>query len=707
MFLKLAKKFTLFIFVFICCQSTIIGQNQTDNMGKEFWFSFLENYTNPVQVSFSISCKTSPNTVNIRVGALNLPFKIFRKDTVISFTNALVSPNANTFINKSINISSIKDISVYALNNSLHSTDIATIVPINNIPYNPVYYINTYRGDKGAGGSNSSEFSIVAIDDSCFINILPTSDATTYGGTLNTFDLKDTLIKRVLRKNEMIWLQASDSQSLAGTKIWNSFGCKRFSVFEGAKCSRVLYEKNCSGCDHLYNQSRSVQLQGYQYTTIPYQNLIKGYVVQIVATENNTSLYIDGNFIKIMNEREVYLLNNLNNSPNCIKADKKISVIQIMKSGICNGNNIGNPSIMTVLPDDQLTSNVQFIAPTTGFLSTAPAEFFLGITCPKQNLRFLTINGKPIDTSSFIVKCNNYVGNIKINAVNSFTLNSAKGFIAYLYASGNDESYATELGGGFELNRAKLTIVPDLAETCDTFNQFTFKANSDSSATYFWKFGDGTTRTGDSVVTKIYNKRGVFNLSLIVNYISSKGCAADTFDKTITIYRRPYFSLGKDTSLCSGDYYTLSPFITPKSKFLWQNNSQYRTFNASNTGIVFLTVTDTNKCTFTDSINLKFINCDTNSIKLPNVFTPGTVDELNDNLEAQFTGYNILEGRIYNRWGVLMYKFTYPQDDYWNGNLHNHVGSPCPSGTYYYIYKFTNTRTNLIKEVNGTVQLIR
>lgn len=151
----------------------------------------------------------------------------------------------------------------------------------------------------------------------------------------------------------------------------------------------------------------------------------------------------------------------------------------------------------------------------------------------------------------------------------------------------------------------------------------------------------------------------------------------------------------------------MAPFVQPKTKFLWQNNSTIRNFNATNTGLVFLTVTDSNNCTFTDSVQLRFLNCDTNSIKVPNVFTPGTVDELNDYLEAEFTGFDKISGIIYNRWGVVVYRFNYPEDPYWDGNFHNHIGSPCPAGTYYYIYKFTNTKTNLIREVNGTVQLLR
>jgi hypothetical protein len=544
MFLKPSKNFTFFIFLFVLQNSPLNAQNQTNNMGKEFVFSFLENVTiTPIQVAFAISCKTVPNKIFISTSAFTLPFTIFRKDTVISINNSFI-PNAGKFINTSVRISSIEDISVTALNNGPNSSDMATITPVNKIPSNPVYYVNTFRGDKEAG-SKSSQFYIVAIDDSCAINILPSADATVYGGNIIFFNLKDTLVTRMMRKNELMWLEASDSQSLGGSKIWNTNGCKKFAVFEGAKCSRILYETQCAGCDHLYNQSRPLQLLGKEYTSIPYDNLPMGFVLQVVATENNTKVSIDGGSPVIMNEREVYLFNNLNNKPNCIKADKKISVLQMMKSGICNGSSIGNPSIMTLLPDDQLNTYVQFSAPTTKQLSTTPAQFSIGITCPIANLSSILINNKPVDTLAFVKQCNKAVGIIRINSLTSYSIQSPKGFLAYLYASGNDESYATELGGGFESNVSKLTLVPDEAETCDTFNNFTFKASSDSLANYLWEFGDGTNHKGDSIVSKAYNKRGTFNLKLIVQYTNNKGCKADTFDRTITVRTRPYFEILK------------------------------------------------------------------------------------------------------------------------------------------------------------------
>ncbi|MEZ4805675.1 MAG: gliding motility-associated C-terminal domain-containing protein [Bacteroidia bacterium] len=145
--------------------------------------------------------------------------------------------------------------------------------------------------------------------------------------------------------------------------------------------------------------------------------------------------------------------------------------------------------------------------------------------------------------------------------------------------------------------------------------------------------------------------------------------------------------------------------------------AQRKHFNlivVNNDQLVWLTLTDSNQCSYTDTINIKFVNCDTNSLVIPNVFTPasngkGNVgsNDINDLFEAKFTGFDNLKGYIYNRWGEVVYSFDYPNEGYWNGGKSNDLSRPCPAGTYYYMFEFTSSTTKQKKSVNGVVQLIR
>lgn len=700
-------------FLLILSTDRTEAQNQNNNYGKEFRFTFLENYGSLDKVSFVVSLTKLPDTVRIYVGNSLFGMGVYKNyDTIISYTK-FSSPNAFVFgPNKGvlINTTSNSPFALYAMNNVQNSSDISTITPSEKIPGNPDYYINTYRGDESLGKENNSLFSVVAIDDSCYINVMPTADSK--------YNLvKNTPFGIWLRKGQVYHEQALDSQSFAGTHVWNSNGCKRFAVFEGAKCSYVDYSTpNCRGCDHLYNQTRPVQYLGKSFTTLPYETIDGGYYYQIVATENNTIIKIDGVYRTTLNKGGVYQYNQKSNVAVCIESDKLVSVVELMKSGECNGqiDKLGNPSLMNVVPNNQLTNNTGFSFPVTSKISqnpSFPADFYVGISAPIGSLHKLRINGNPIDTTKFVNSCKNTVGSIKLNPTLKYKISSELGFIAYMYAFGIDESYASEVGSSFESNNTQITLAANQYTTCDSFNIFKFKAKSDSFALFKWSFGDGTFQTGDSV-NKSYPKTGVYQVKLNATYPNSIGCTGDTFVKTVTVHKRPYFTLGKDSILCFGDFFQVAPVVEPKTKFLWSNGSTLNMVVVNNAQKVWLKLTDTNQCSYTDTMDLRFINCDTNSIIIPNVFTPSNInsvsnDNINDLFETKFTGFDALKGKIYNRWGILVYSFNYPTDSYWNGGLNNDTSNPCPSGTYYYLFEFTNSKTNLVRSYNGVVELIR
>lgn len=697
----------LLLFVTCFLFMGISAQNQTNNYGKEFRFAFLENYGSFEKVSFAVSSESSHFILRISCGSYSDTFVIYGKDTILDYLKA-GTPSASIFSpTRSILITASAPIAVNAMNNSLNSTDISSIMPVERIPSNPTYFVNTYRGDESIGKANNSLFSVLAIDDSVLMTIMPTCNS------------KNNLVKGIiytkwLRKGQVYQEQASDSQSFAGTKIWNGKGCKRFVVFEGAKCSFVEYNNNtCKGCDHLYNQSRPLQYLGKSFTTVPFASNSSGYVYQIVATENNTQIYINGTPSVVLNSGESHLVNQKSNVAVCISSDKPISVIELMKSGECNGqsNNLGNPSMMNLIPDNQMTLTAGFSFPSTSNISlnpSFPAEYYVAIVARTGHLGEITLNGVKLDTAKFTSTCSMSVASFKLNGQSKNHISSSNGFAAYMYAFGKDESYASEIGSSFENRTTELILEANKTNVCDTLHMFNFKARSDSSAQYYWNFGDGTSMSGDSVF-KSYNKSGQFNLKLNVTYTGNSGCLKDSIEKQIKVYSKPVFSLGQDTQLCQGSYFELSPIVRPKSSLRWWNGSNSSLVVISNNVNAWLTVTDTNKCQFSDTVSIKFINCDTSSIVIPNVFTPGLSkgDNINDLFETQFSGFDNLQGYIYNRWGVKVYNFNFPDNGYWNGCYDNESSNPCPSGTYYYVYKFTNSKTGLTKEVNGVVQLIR
>src|SRR5690606_37941489 len=142
------------------------AQNQTNNFGKEFRFAFLENYSIYEKVSFVVHSEKPNFILRIFCGIYSDTFIVKQKDTILTYTKTGV-PSSTVFTpSRSILITTSQNVSVYAMNNSLNSSDISNITPSEKIPGNPVYYINTFRGDESLGKANNSLFTVVAVDDS-------------------------------------------------------------------------------------------------------------------------------------------------------------------------------------------------------------------------------------------------------------------------------------------------------------------------------------------------------------------------------------------------------------------------------------------------------------------------------------------------------------------------------------------------------------
>lgn len=97
-------------------------------------------------------------------------------------------------------------------------------------------------------------------------------------------------------------------------------------------------------------------------------------------------------------------------------------------------------------------------------------------------------------------------------------------------------------------------------------------------------------------------------------------------------------------------------------------------------------------------------------VKIPNVFTPGNGDGYNDAFDIEIEGYEKYQLYIYNRWGTVVFEGNQDgiRDDgvNWDGRDKN-GGAPCPSGTYYVVFKYKLFTSSKEETYHGTLTLIR
>ena len=115
---------------------------------------------------------------------------------------------------------------------------------------------------------------------------------------------------------------------------------------------------------------------------------------------------------------------------------------------------------------------------------------------------------------------------------------------------------------------------------------------------------------------------------------------------------------------------------------------------------VILVATSANGCT--DTIVFDVYVDNTILIEVPNVFTPNG-DLSNDVWIPTLKGVEKAEGRIFNRWGMLMAEITETANT-WDGKTKG--GNDAPDGTYFYILQYSTIDGNSDKK-KGTITVLR
>ena len=166
-----------------------------------------------------------------------------------------------------------------------------------------------------------------------------------------------------------------------------------------------------------------------------------------------------------------------------------------------------------------------------------------------------------------------------------------------------------------------------------------------------------------------------------------------TYD-TINVYYKPspIVNLGKDTTLCNNEIIVLNASYL-NCTYIWQDSTTNAIYNVNKQGVYWVTVTESNNCSATDSITIIYQHCE-NPINIPNAFTPNG-DGKNDVFKIislnEIIDFKLI---IYNRWGELLYE----SDDInkgWDGTF---KGKTVPQDVYIYLL------TGIIKDTGDQIK---
>ncbi len=206
---------------------------------------------------------------------------------------------------------------------------------------------------------------------------------------------------------------------------------------------------------------------------------------------------------------------------------------------------------------------------------------------------------------------------------------------------------------------------------------------------YLWQ--DFTTEESFTV-----NKPGLYWVE-VSNQFKCKTRDSIWFSKAHSL---PSGFLKATDSVCSGLPLSIQPTKQYK-KYLWSTGSFRDQISVAEPGTYWLTVTDENGCSGTDSTIILPKSC-IGGIYIPNAFTPNA-DGLNDVfmplIKEPVNSYNLA---IYNRWGKNIFKTTDPSVG-WDGR---YSGEPQEAGIFIWVCVI-ELKNGKVERLNGTVTLIR
>ena len=457
----MAKKLFLLIGLFTLCY-TATAQDFS-NKGKDFWLCFPSHIPNQrdgvffyAKMSvFITSDKNSSGTVTIP-GVFNVSFtvnagQVTEIDVPYNLAH-IAAAEAGSVVHKGIRVltdAGKPAVVVYAHIYAGFRSAASLVLPV---PVLGKKYFSMNALQQSIDYSKS-QFVAVAVEPNTVVKITPVRNGVK--GIAFTVNLP--LAGDVYEMQDDADLSGSIIESIAsGTGI-----CKKIAVFSGSSAISIATDANCSindSYDPLYQQLYPVNVWGKKYGFIPFQNYANGNPYRVLASEDNTTVKVNGITVALLNTGQYYPSNasfpNVETRPVFINADKPVSVAQYAQNSACSGaippagQGYGDPDMVILNPVEQNANNITVFSSQKENIYT-DSKFINILIDEKATGSFKINNTVPVATWLPMLPPGSGFSYAKIKLAgnqNAFTLSADSSFNAIAYGFGDYESYAYSAG---------------------------------------------------------------------------------------------------------------------------------------------------------------------------------------------------------------------------------------------------------------------
>lgn len=398
--------------------------------------------------SFSITNPTQILTVSLSPASYELRGYNYREAFTTTNDIEKASP-------ASIRIIADNDVSVYALNKAVRSSDASLILPLATL--GTEYVVLSAKSDIQSAfplpglstNSTPSQFCVVAGSDNTNVTIAPSSA---------TFGASSAVKNIVLQKGESYLVQGqfttdnSGGYDLSGTTIRST---KPVAVFAGHQRARIGVSSTSASRDHLYEQLLPLSVWGTRYVLTPFVQPRGGWATgsdkyRVIACADSTEVRVNGSTV-VRLKANAFFEGDITTGA-LITSTKKVMVALYKKTAGLGTTDPGDPFMMVIPPRRQYSTSYRVSTVQAGGVYT---QHFLTITIITADLPTLRVDGSAVNIPGVEVpnSCFSYVS-IPV-AAGAHTVSALSPIGLYVYGYGDADSYGYV--GGME-------FMPDVPE---------------------------------------------------------------------------------------------------------------------------------------------------------------------------------------------------------------------------------------------------
>lgn len=305
-----------------------------------------------------------------------------------------------------VKVEGSKQISLFGLNEELHSVDGFTALPCLHLPsVSPYeYYAVSVAQSTVTETTPDSAFLIVACSDNTTVTVTPTqsiehpyiANITVRAGS--TFTL-------TLQERETLYVQSGED--LTGSRIEST---APISFFTGHECANV--SADIGECDHLVEQIPPTITWGDQFIVAPTATRTTNDIVKIVSSEDSTQgnvscIDIDGYVTKstfTISHAGRFRDINLANDTYCfIQTDQPVLIVQLTQGRMAEMVGRGDPFMVIVPAVSQYLMNTTFVtANGLGLVFNNYINIFVPSVLNEFTSSHILLDGVPVPTENWI-----------------------------------------------------------------------------------------------------------------------------------------------------------------------------------------------------------------------------------------------------------------------------------------------------------------